>query len=161
MQRAIPAHLGTSQAVFGRPDVRRSCHPGAGGIMSARALAKLYGVLANPPLAERLALLSARTAASLSTCEADELDETIGKPIKKGRGFYVANPGVSGDYSAVMLSKHAGSFGHPGAGGSHAWADPSLGVGIALLKNRMTTGTPEQIEYLVAIRDAIYASIES
>jgi len=35
------------QEVFGRPDVRRACIPGAGGIMNARSEAGFFAMLAN------------------------------------------------------------------------------------------------------------------
>jgi hypothetical protein len=56
------AQVGCFQEVFGRPNVRRGSIPGAGGIMNARGVARLFAMLANEgeldgvrlPSAERL-----------------------------------------------------------------------------------------------------------
>jgi hypothetical protein len=52
------------------------------------------------------------------------------------------------------------SFGSPGAGGSLGFADPTCGVGYGYVTSQMgthLTGDPRE----VALRDALYASIES
>jgi hypothetical protein len=38
----------------------------------------------------------------------------------------------------MPLHGETGRFGHPGAGGSIAWADAGLGAGFAVLRNRLT-----------------------
>jgi len=43
--------------------------------------------------------------------------------------------------SAVPFG-HPGSFGHPGAGGSFGYADPSAGIGYAYVTSRMGTTLP-------------------
>ena len=152
---AIPAHLATGQAVFGRADVRRACHPGAGGIMNARSLARLYSMLA----AGGEALLPPEVVGSVGRLETDDqVDEVLGKVVRKARGYYAYHPDGP-DVAALMPSHSPGSFGHPGSGGSTGWADPSLGIGVAVLKNRMLPSALAQSRHLLAVRDAIYEAL--
>jgi CubicO group peptidase (beta-lactamase class C family) len=157
--RALPDHLATSQAVFGRPDVRRSCHPGAGGIMNARSLARMYAMLAGGGALGGVRILSREVATSVGNLETDdERDAVLLKVVRKGRGFYTYHPNAP-DVSGLMPSRNPGNFGHPGAGGSTGWADPSLGLGVAVLKNRMYPSAMESSGHLLLIRDAIYEAL--
>jgi CubicO group peptidase (beta-lactamase class C family) len=157
---AIPATLFTSQAIFGRPDVRRSCHPGAGGIMNARSLARLYALLAGGGELDGVRLLTPGVAAAAGRLEtgADEPDSVLLKVVRKARGYYAYHPDGP-DVSALMPSRNPGNFGHPGAGGSTGWADPGRGLGAAILKNRMLPSTLAESGHLLAIRDAIYEAL--
>jgi len=159
LAEALPAHLATSQAVFGRPDVRRSCHPGAGGIMNARSLARLYAMLASGGQLGGQRLLSPEVAASLGRLETDdEADAVLGKVVRKARGFYAYHPDGP-DVSALMPSRNPGNFGHPGSGGSTGWADPGLGLGVAVLKNRLLPSALGESGHLLRIRDAVYEAL--
>ena len=48
---------------------------------------------------------------------------------------------------------------HPGAGGSTGWADPGLGIGVAVLKNRMLPSVVASSGHLLTVRDAIYEAL--
>ena len=53
-------------------------------------------------------------------------------------------------------------FGHPGSGGSIAWADRDLRTGFAITRSRMTTAgwnDPVVVDLVRAVRDAV-ASID-
>jgi CubicO group peptidase (beta-lactamase class C family) len=158
--RAIPDHLGTSQSVFGRADVRRSCHPAAGGIMNARSLARMYAMLANGGALGNTRVLRNEVAAGVGNLEtgANERDEVLMKVVRKARGFYAYHPDAP-DVSGLMPSRHPGNFGHPGSGGSTGWADPSLGLGVAVLKNRLYPSAIDVSGHLLQIRDAIYEAL--
>jgi CubicO group peptidase (beta-lactamase class C family) len=156
LAEAIPAHLSTSQAIFGRSDVRRSCHPGAGGIMNARSLARLYAMLARGGELGGTRILSPTVAGGLGTLETgDEVDQVLQKVVRKARGYYAYHPEAP-DVSGLMLSRHPGNFGHPGAGGSTGWADPGLQLGVAVLKNRLLASPLSESGHLLEIRDSIY-----
>lgn len=158
--RAIPARLATNQEVFGRTDVRRSCHPAAGGIMNARSLARMYAMLANGGELGGARILSAQVAMDIGSLEtADEADVVLLKVVRKARGYYAYDPGAP-DISGLMPSRNPGNFGHPGSGGSTGWADPGLGLGVAVLKNRLLPSGLDQSGHLLQIRDAIYEAIE-
>jgi CubicO group peptidase (beta-lactamase class C family) len=52
----------------------------------------------------------------------------------------------------------AGSFGHPGAGGSVGFADPENGIGFGYVMNRMLTnlaGDPRSRGLVTAVYEAI------
>ncbi|MCI4318479.1 MAG: beta-lactamase family protein, partial [Thermoplasmata archaeon] len=118
LARALPTHLGTNQEVFGRHDVRRSCHPAAGGIMNARSLARVYAMLANGGALGGRRVLPAEIAAGVGALETgDEPDAVLLKVVRKARGFYAYHPEAP-DVAGLMPSRNPGNFGHPGSGGS-------------------------------------------
>ena len=144
--RALPAATRPQPAVFNRPDVQRACLPAAGGIGTAASLASLYGRLAaavgadgadggaatGRAGADRLPVAPA-TATAAARLQTDAEDLVLGRRIRKGLGYFLSggdNP------QTVPMGQHA-AFGHPGSGGSTAWADTTLGAGIAITKNWM------------------------
>jgi CubicO group peptidase (beta-lactamase class C family) len=144
--RALPAATRPQPSVFNRPQVQQACLPAAGGIGTAASLASLYGRLATAAGAgsadgaggagragpDRLPVRPATaTAAALLRTDAEDL--VLGRPIRKSLGYFLSggdNP------QTVPMGEHT-AFGHPGSGGSTAWADTTLGVGIAITKNWM------------------------
>ena len=156
LSRAIPAQVTTSENVFGRSDVRRSCIPGVGGIMNARSLARVYAMLACGGELGGTRVLSREVARDLGNIETDEeRDVVLSKVVRKARGYYAYHPNAP-DVGGQMLSYNPGNFGHPGSGGSTGWADPGLGMGVAVLKNRMLPSAFDRSGHLLRIRDAIY-----
>jgi CubicO group peptidase (beta-lactamase class C family) len=134
--RALPAATRPQPGVFNRPQVQRACLPAAGGIGTATSLATLYGRLATavsagagadrPPVAQA-------TATAATRLQTDAEDLVLGRRIRKSLGYFLSggdNP------QTVPMGQHA-AFGHPGSGGSTAWADTTLGAGIAITKNWM------------------------
>lgn len=56
--RAVPPQVGTREEVFGRKDVRQACIPGAGGLATARSVARFFAMLANGGALDGVRLLS-------------------------------------------------------------------------------------------------------
>lgn len=123
--------------------------PSGGGVGTARAIAHAYSVFANG--GDELGLTS-ETLAELSS-----------PPIPPTHGFW--DDGLHGDVrfslgfmrpTSVWRFGHDGSsFGSPGAGGSHGFADPTLGIGYGYVTSGMgtaLTGDPRDI----ALREALY-----
>ncbi|MGH2603706.1 MAG: serine hydrolase domain-containing protein [Dehalococcoidia bacterium] len=132
LPRAIPPHLAPSARVHNRPDVRRASIPAGGGIMSARAVARHYAALIGE--VDGVRLLPAERIPIATELQTDDEDLAIGFPIRKALGYFLGGP-----YSP--MSERITAFGHPGAGGSTAFADPEYGLAVGFTKNRLVTST--------------------
>jgi len=125
--------------------------PSGGGVGTARAIAKAYGVFAN---GGRELGLHQRTLQAL-----------IAPAVPPQHGFYDECMKGEAKFSLGFMKPcaawpfdHAGAFGHPGAGGSLGFADPESDIGYAYVTNRMgvsLTGDPRDL----ALRDALYSAI--
>ncbi len=127
-----------------------------GGIGSASALAKFYSMLANGGKFEGQTFFSEKTIAWMTTTIADGMDSVfqiptafsagIMKDSAKAQGAAVSSPpkqkkGQPGDRPSFVTRRIFGpsraSFGHPGAGGSHAFCDPENRIAFAYVMNQM------------------------
>jgi CubicO group peptidase (beta-lactamase class C family) len=156
--KAIPPQLHTTQEVFGRPDVRRSEHPGAGGVADARSLARMYAMLAAGGVSGGRRLLSEERVLAAAQVACDDIDAVVGRRVLRGLGYWIAGD-AEGATSAPM-GPDPTSFGHPGAGGSIAWADGRRRVGVALLKNLMLSPATGAGNPLTPIADSIRTSLD-
>ena len=116
--------------VFNRPWLRAAGVPGGGGITRAAEMARWYqAVLHNP---DGFLHPEVRTDAML--VRQNHRDWT-GTPASRSHAFVLA-----GDDGKAAMRGHApgaspGAFGHSGAGGQAAWADPGTGLSFAYLTN--------------------------
>ena len=115
---------------FNRREVHAGELPGANGIATARSLARLYAATVGEVDGRRL-LSEATVAAATATCS-EGPDEVLVRPTRFGAGFFLPSP-----FSPLMGPR---SFGHSGAGGSLALADPDREVGFAYVMNQMQQG---------------------
>jgi CubicO group peptidase (beta-lactamase class C family) len=102
--------------------------PGANGHGTARALATLYGRAA-------LGDGSVLTREGVERCRAEQSrgpDLVLGVSTRFGQGFMLRQDSHEGGRCLG-----AGAFGHPGAGGSLAFADPERRLGFGYVMNRM------------------------
>jgi CubicO group peptidase (beta-lactamase class C family) len=104
-----------------------------GGIGSARALAKFYAMLANGGELDGHRYFTEATIAQMSTTIDAGLDRVFGIQTAFSAGFMKDPPGA--DQRIFGPSRSA--FGHPGAGGSHAFADPENRIAFAYVMNQM------------------------
>ncbi|WP_330257576.1 beta-lactamase family protein [Nocardia sp. NBC_00565] len=124
------------------PRVHDAVMPGWNGVFSARALARMYGALANGGRVEALdpvrgglgigavQLLKPETIEIINqTQRSESRDYVLGLPLKFTLGYH----------RPVLMSKQqpGRAFGHYGLGGSGAYADPELGMSIAFVTNRL------------------------
>jgi CubicO group peptidase (beta-lactamase class C family) len=102
--------------------------PGANGHGTARALATLYGRAALGDFA----VISREAIARCRTEQSHGADLVLGVPTRFGLGFMLRQESHEGGRCLG-----AGAFGHPGAGGSLAFADPEARLGFGYVMNRM------------------------
>ncbi|HEX5615896.1 MAG TPA: serine hydrolase domain-containing protein [Acidimicrobiia bacterium] len=126
---------------------RRALHacelPSSNGIGDARSLARMYAALIGDGV-DGIRLLSDATVAAATEVQASGRDEVILVDTAFGLGFM-----LGASFNAQL---HRTAFGHAGAGGSLAFADPDVGISFAYVMNDLrfeATGDPRS-ESLVA-----------
>lgn len=115
------------------PDVRAQPVVSFGGIGSASALAKFYSMLANGGKLEGQTFFSEETIEWMTTALADEVDRVFQIPTAFSAGF-MKDPRNA---ARRMFGTSRTAFGHPGAGGANAFADPENRVSFAYVMNQM------------------------
>lgn len=116
--------------VFNQPWIRAAGVPGGGGIASAADMALWYqAVLHNTG-----GFLRSEVRSDAMVVRQNHPDWTR-TPASRSRAFVLA-----GDDGKAAMRGHAygaspGAFGHSGAGGQAAWADPATGISFAYLTN--------------------------
>jgi CubicO group peptidase (beta-lactamase class C family) len=122
-----------------------------GGIGSASALAKFYGMLANGGELDGHRFFSENSLRMMTTHLADGVDSVFEIPTAFSAGLM--KDSLNGRRRIFGPSGKA--FGHPGAGGSHAFADPENRISFAYVMNQMEqTLLPN--EKSLRLVDAIY-----
>ena len=139
---------------WNRPDVRRAAIPAAGGIMSARAVARLYACLGNGGSLGNTKLMSPATMWKAITWQTDE-DVVNGYNVmpSKAMGYFLgfdANSAVPADRA----------FGVGGAGGYTGFAIPQWGFSMAFMKSLRRNGglngaPPSAVRTSAAVRAAL------
>ncbi len=115
---------------FNRPSVHSAELPAANGIGTARSLARLYAAAIGP--VDGIRLLDASTVAAATVERSNGQDEVLAAETRFGSGFFLP--------SAFSPLGGPRSFGHSGAGGSLAFADPETGMAFAYVMNQMQQG---------------------
>ena len=133
------------------PSVRAQPIVSFGGIGSVSALAKFYSVLANGGNANGRTFFSKETLQSMSTTLTDGIDRVFQIPTAFSAGFMKD----SRQTGRRLFGPSETSFGHPGAGGSHAFADPENGIAFAYVMNQMEQSVLPT-EKSLRLVDAIY-----
>lgn len=126
---ALPATLVEPQGGFNDPRLWAAEIPGAGGVASAHALAQIWSATVWPTGGVRL--LRPQTVVRMTA------EQTSGAPV-----FEVPPPWPRWGMGVQLNSEArrfltADGFGHDGAGGQVAFAEPGLGLGFAYVTNRM------------------------
>jgi CubicO group peptidase (beta-lactamase class C family) len=101
--------------------------PSSNGVGDARSLARFYAALIGE--VDGVRLLGPQQLASACQLQVRGADAVIFNETSFGLGYSLQ----------PMLAPGAGpqSFGHPGAGGALAFADPDAGLGFAYVMNAM------------------------
>ncbi len=128
----------------------------AGGVATARDLAKLMNLLSYEGTSHSARYFSKETQkiASTPTNRPGEIDRRLLWPVRWGLGFILGDtPHIYG------TPPHPRVVGHAGGGASVAWADPEKRLSVAFLCNKMLGGTRSWERYR-RIGDSIYAAIK-
>jgi CubicO group peptidase (beta-lactamase class C family) len=144
---ATAAAFGNPPALRGymnHPRFRAAELPAMNGHATARALAALYGRLA----VDDGSLLAADVLAEARRVHSDGPDRVLLQDSRFGLGFMRSTPTLPAGLGPE-------GFGHAGAGGSLAFADPEARVGFAFLMNRMRPGAVTGNDTALALIDAL------
>jgi CubicO group peptidase (beta-lactamase class C family) len=134
-----------------KPEVRALPIVSFGGIGSASALAKFYGMLANGGKIAGHRFFTAETLGQMATTLVDGIDQIFEIPTAFSAGLMkdAINAGRR------IFGPSGRAFGHPGAGGSNAFADPENRIAFVYLMNQMEqTLLPN--EKSLRLVDAVY-----
>lgn len=150
-----PAGL-ESIAAMNKPEIRALANVSFSGIGAASALAKFYAMLANGGELGSRRFFGAKTIAWMTTPIATGIDIIFEIPTSFAAGFMKDPP----DASRRIFGPSAAAFGHPGAGGSNAFADPENGISFAYVMNQMEQ-TLLPSEKSLRLVDALYAALKN
>jgi CubicO group peptidase (beta-lactamase class C family) len=104
-----------------------------GGIGSAAALARFYCMLANGGKFDDRVFFSEKTIEWMTTTLTDGIDRVFQIPTAFSAGFMKH----ARTAKRRIFGRSPNAFGHPGAGGSHAFADPENEIAFAYVMNQM------------------------
>ena len=126
-----------------------------GGIGSASSLAKFYAMLANGGAFDGRRYLAAETVRKMSAARATGIDMIFQIPTSFSAGLMKDPPGST----QRVFGPSELAFGHPGAGGSHAFADLENRVAFAYVMNQMEQSLLPNDKSLRLVR-ALYAETD-
>ncbi|HWC79396.1 MAG TPA: serine hydrolase domain-containing protein [Pseudonocardiaceae bacterium] len=117
---------------FGSAEVQAAEIPASNGIGTARSLARMYAALIGE--VDGIRLLNPETVAAARKEQATGPDRVLMLPSRFGLGYMLPLP----------ESPWGGpnSFGHPGRGGSLAYADPDTGIAFGYVMNHIVEADP-------------------
>jgi len=128
-----PAQLFGYDDMWNTRRMRAAQMPSSNGHGDARSLARMYAACLGE--VEGVRLLSDEAVARATEVQSSGKDCVIGQPLTFGLGF-----GLSPTFGPSAGRK---AFGHSGAGGSVAFADPERGLSFAYVMNQMQLSMSE------------------
>ena len=142
--------LGTN--VFNTSRVLAAEIPAANGVSNAPSLAKVYAATMAPIDGVQLISDAVRNVARVTVTPENEPDNCLIMPTTFGMGFMTSGP--------FSLFAGPGSYGHPGAGGSVAFAQPERQFSFAYVMNQMANNLAADMR-AQALVDACTSVIDS
>lgn len=139
-----PSNLFAYDERWNRREFKAAEMPSSNGVGTARALARLYAAVIGE--VDGVRLLRPETVAAACRVQADGTDRVLGLPTRFGTGFML--PPI------LSSAARPTAFGHAGAGGSLALADPDAELSFAYVMNQMSTavaGDPRAANLLEAV----------
>jgi CubicO group peptidase (beta-lactamase class C family) len=143
-----PSDLFRYDEMWNRPDLLAAEMPSSNGVADARSLARLYAAAVG--LVDGVRLLAPATVEAACVAHSEGPDRVILLPSRFGAGFGLP----------PFLSPACGAraFGHSGAGGSLAFADPDAEIGFGYVMNEMRFD-PHGDPRAAALVEAVYGSL--
>ena len=138
-------------SAMNNPTIRAEPIVSFGGIGSANSLARFYGMLANGGEIDGRTFFSEKTMSWMKTTLTDGIDRVFQIPTAFSAGFMKD----ATNSMRRIFGRSTSSFGHPGAGGSHAFADPENKISFAYVMNQMEQSVLPN-EKSLRLVDAIY-----
>lgn len=114
--------------------------PAFGGVATARALAKFYQILARDGELDGVQVLPTRVVRLAKAPQVAGKDRTLLLETAFTGGFKTDPTDSQGRKTRALFGPSRAAFGQPGAGGSHAFADPETGLSFAYVMNQMESG---------------------
>ncbi|MEI9892944.1 MAG: serine hydrolase [Chthoniobacter sp.] len=109
------------------PEARAASFGAFGGVGTGRGLAKFYAMLAEGEALEGRRWFEPRTLDWMTTTLAQGPDRVLLLETAFSAGFMRDPVDAAGRKLRTNFGPSLKAFGHPGAGGSHAFADPEIG----------------------------------
>jgi CubicO group peptidase (beta-lactamase class C family) len=141
-----------SVSAMNKPENRAREFVSFGGIGSASALARFYAMLANGGEINGRESFTSDTITLMTTTISDGLDRVFEIPTAFSAGLMKDAAGAE----RKLFGPSSNAFGHPGAGGSHVFADPENKIGFSYVMNQMTQSVLPNGKSLRLV-DALYA----
>ena len=131
--RSLPLTEVTPEALvsFNRSEVRAVGVPGGGGVSTAADLALYYQAL----LGDTAGIWKPEVLADATANVRNHLPDYMGTPANRSLGLVLAGDDGRSAARGMGHTVSARAFGHNGAGGQIAWADPATGLSFCYLTN--------------------------
>lgn len=149
-----------SVASLNTPEARTASFPGFGGVGTASSLAKFYAMLAEGGALDGRRFFHPQTMEQMTTTLTQGADRVLQLDTAFSAGFMRDPVGVDGRKSRAIFGPSARAFGHPGAGGSLAFADPENRLSFAYVMNQMEPGVLPNAKSLRLV-EALYSRTSS
>ena len=144
-QRTFGSPMGLNAVSdFNQPETWKAGYASMGGVGSARGLGQFYAMLAQGGTWKGREIVPASVVALLSEPLSQENDSVLCTPIAFAAGVMQDPINQDPEQLPGKLRQHFGpslkAFGHPGAGGCLAFADPENAISFAYVMNQMEVG---------------------
>ena len=146
-------------AEMNQPPAWQAALPAFGGVGSARALGKFYAILANHGVWQDQQIIPEEILPALTTPLTSGHDLVLQLPTRFSAGFMMDPLAPDGTKLRSRFGPSLTAFGHPGAGGSHAFADPETGLAFAYVMNQMEPGVLPN-EKSLSLLEAVLAALQ-
>ncbi len=113
---------------------RKAVFPSGNGHGNARAMARIYSLLAEGGELDGVKLLSRDVINQARTTQWEGICGMTDRQFKYGLGFFLNKPPLT------PMGANPGNFGHPGAGGAIGIADPESRMSFSYSQNFMCSG---------------------